>query len=427
MFLDPRRLRLIILIIVATCPTISYASELCSPKAQEEECRKYTNDSGRLKFCNEVLKSHCERNHSFARAPSPERTVVTAKQPTPPPPPPPPVKTTPLPPPQFVFIRADRLDNPYPGLSISSGQALGASVSYTNNDFVQSTVKTKFGSYVTDTSSQSVAVTGLASLAFQNPTNNFKSWLLVDKGEFGGENVLFMPSLWVSANGNWDHPTKAFGDTSALKVGPELDFLFVPQQGDFMTYFGVAPFYQTDFYSQAQAEGVTLSWTPSYPALYLMQPGPIIPGLVDGFLELRAEATYLNVGQPGHTLLRQGSYEWLGGAARSYIFFFTSCGGAEAYIPPSIAPYIVDQLSFIGTYQGYWDANSRATADIFSAALQYKIGACDTSGQMTVRPGEPKAPCTFGAPSITFQYDTGMDRDTLQYMKKFQVKLSYAW
>ena len=42
-----------------------------------------------------------------------------------------------------LFVRADSLDNPYPGLtqSPSAGQALGASIGYTNNDFVQTATK----------------------------------------------------------------------------------------------------------------------------------------------------------------------------------------------------------------------------------------------------------------------------------------------
>jgi hypothetical protein len=113
---------------------------------------------------------------------------------------------------------------------------------------------------------------------------------------------------------------------------------------------------------------------------------------------------------------------WLGGAARSYIFFFPSRGDG------GWSPYIADRLSFIGTFQYYWDANSKATAHIFSAALQYKIGACGTTGLMTSQSGEKtQIPCTFGSPSLTVQYDTGTDRDTLQETKKIQVKLSYAW
>jgi len=38
-----------------------------------------------------------------------------------------------------------------------------------------------------------------------------------------------------------------------------------------------------------------------------------------------------------------------------------------------------------------------------------------------------KVPCTFGAPSLTLQYDNGIDRDTLQETKKISLKINYAY
>jgi hypothetical protein len=341
----------------------------------------------------------------------------------------PPVENADKPERQYFFIRADKLDNPYPGLSqaVTAGGALGASINYTGNDFVQATKTTKYGSYVNVSTTNSVTVSGLASVALLNPDPFYRgAWPL----DFIG--AVAMPSLWVSANGNSDQPTKPFGDTSALKAGIEGDVLF-PDRVDLpgtnlhlfdMNYFGVAPFYQTDFYGHAQAEGATVSWTPSNHDIFVMgAPDDFKPTLVDGFLEIRAEATYLNVGQPGHTLLHQGSYEWLGAAVRSYIFFFPTRGGVDW----SSVPYLADKLSFVGTYQNYWDANSHATAGMFSAALQYKLGKCDSSAQQPIEPGKKPLNCYYGAPSVSAQFDWGTDRDTLQHTKKITVKLSYAY
>jgi hypothetical protein len=316
-------------------------------------------------------------------------------------------------PPQRFFLRADKLENAYPGLTVTTGQALGASFAYTRNAFVQSTVQTKAGPIVNVSSSDSLVINGLASYAFVPENNN--GWFLA-----GQENMLYVPSLWVSANGNWDNPTKPFGDTSALKVGPEVDFLFL---GKFDSYVGLAPFYQTDFYGRAKAEGGTVSWTPSYHNLFLNGAPDSFkvfrPTIIDGFLELRAEATYLSVTQPGQTNLNKGSYEWFGGAARSYVFFFPTRGG-EVW-PSEIA----DKISFVGTIQYYWDANSNATARLLSAALQYKL-ACDARGETMTRTGE-KIACTGGSPSVAVQYDWGTDRDTLQQTRKISAKLTYAW
>jgi hypothetical protein len=421
MLINWRTLRLFIPVILAAGPSISFAADAshearCTPLPEavclahftKAECYKYRRD--------------CEKPAVTRRA-SPPNEALTANidPPMPAPPPKPPLI------PQFFFLRADKLDNPYPGLSAapSAGGALGASVSYTGNDFVQATKTTKFGSYVNVSTTQSVTVTGLASYAFLDP--------LGDPWNISGpdRSVTFVPSFSVSANGSWDQPTKSFGDTSALKVGPEFAFLYDPGGPLFQTflaYVSVAPFYQTDFYGKASAEGATLSFTPAYQDWLLFGPNPNFSkytgGLFDGFLEVRAEATYLNVGQPGQTLLHQGSYEWLGGAVRSYIFFFPSYGGL---LQKADYPWLVDRLSFVGTYQNYWDANSHATAGLFSAALQYKIGTCDSSAEKIARPGKQPVTCQFGAPSVSAQYDWGTDRDTLQHTKKITVKSSYAY
>ncbi|HUB62864.1 MAG TPA: hypothetical protein VL996_00155, partial [Methylocella sp.] len=75
----------------------------------------------------------------------------------------------------------------------------------------------------------------------------------------------------------------------------------------------------------------------------------------------------------------------------------------------------------------YWDANSHNTAGMFSAALQYKLGKCDSSAQPPPESGKQLVTCQFGAPAFSAQYDWGTDRDTLQHTKKIQVKLTYAY
>jgi hypothetical protein len=315
--------------------------------------------------------------------------------------------------PQRVFIRADKLDNPYPGLTIKSETALGASVAYTGNDFVQKLVKTKTGSVVTVSSSQALVVSGMASYAFI--PDNKVTWI----GKLGDVDVDAVPSIWLYGAGNWDFPTKTFGETSAAKIGGEIDFELQPPGSELWHYLGISPFYQTDFYGVARAEGATLSWTPAYRPLGILESPFDKPDLVDGFLELRAESTYLHVENPGFTNMRRGDYEWAGGAARAYIFLFPSKGDA------GWSPYIEDRFSIVLTAQHYWDANSRIVADMFSGAFQYKL-SCDNAGKMSSKSGG-KTDCGIGSPSLTFQYDNGVDRDTLQETRKMSVKLNYAF
>jgi hypothetical protein len=418
--INRKMLRHIVPVVVAASPSISYAADTdgqrCTPLPRavciahftKAQCDKYRQDCEKPTVARHVPTLNNGNTENINPA-VPEVTPASKQEP------------------QQFFIRADRLDNPYPGLSASApsvGQALGASINYTDTDFVQAAKTTNYRV----STSQSVMVSGLASYAFLD--QNGDPW-----GVFGPNDrtVTFAPSLSVFANGSWDKPTKVFTDTSVLKVGPEFAFRFQPKgpvddlDTTFQAYVSLAPFYQTDFYGQASAEGATLSFTPSYPALFLFAPRSdfykYAGGLFDGFLEVRAEATYLNVGQQGATLLHQGSYEWLGGAVRSYIFFFPSYGSEYSGLDKEHYLWLVDRFSFIGTYQNYWDANSHATAEWFSAALQYKIGTCDTSPKL----GQQPLKCQFGAPSVTAEYDWGKDRDTLQYTKKITLKLTYAY
>jgi hypothetical protein len=107
---------------------------------------------------------------------------------------------------------------------------------------------------------------------------------------------------------------------------------------------------------------------------------------------------------------------------RSYVFFFPKAGP----LTQVDNPYLVDRISFVGTYQNYWDANSHATAGMFSAALQYKLTGCNSSVKPS-QTGEVPVVCQYGSPSVSAQYDWGTDRDTLQHTKKIQVKLNYAY
>jgi hypothetical protein len=425
MIRNPRTLGFIIPIFAVGSPSFSLASEnvsglRCAPI--KDVCLAQIKD---VDFCNQIEQKCVTRLlASVAHPAPPPPSTAVAQASSLPSPSSSPAEGSSGPPQQYVFVRADKLDNPYPGLSAapSAGQALGASISYTGNEFVQALKTTKYGSYVNVTTTDAITVSGLASLVIIPPYS---------LPPIGDQNVDVVSSIAVSANGNWDHPTKTFGETSALKAGPEFDFLFSPtteqQPGApyFTTYAGVGAFYQTDFYGKAQAEGATLSLTPSNWRLHLMGSDKLlIPQYVDGFFEVRAEATYLNVGQPGHTNLHIGSYEWLGGAVRSYLFFFPSIGGWSK----ADFPYLVDRVSFVGTYQNYWDANSHGTAGLFSAALQYKLTGCDNSVKSELGPGKQQPVlCDYGSPSLSAQYDWGTDRDTLQHTKKIQVKLNYAY
>jgi hypothetical protein len=313
-----------------------------------------------------------------------------------------------------LFVRADSLDNPYPGLtqSPSAGQALGASVGYTNNAFVQTLTKSGKTSVVTVGSSQSITSTGMISY-------------LLAPSDFvpGSDYVKWVPSMWLYANGSWDNPRKTFGDVSVLRAGPRLAFESIGTQG-FLNYFDVAGFYQTDFYGTQQAGGASASWSPvNYN--YFLGGSNKLPAnsILDWFWELRAEATNVSVADAGVSNLQNRDYQWLGGAARVYLFPFSTRGGG------SWGPYLNDRFSVIGTAQSYWDAISHAEATLYSVAVQYKL-ACNTLPDLPSVPPTTQvkgSDCAGGAVTLTLQYDNGVDKDLMQRKNLLQLKLNYAY
>jgi hypothetical protein len=320
----------------------------------------------------------------------------------------PPAHGTPIDTPQTVFLRADHLDNPFPGLTQSApaGQAVGASFGYTHNGFVQSSVKTGSKTTTVVSQSDSVNFTGLSTYLLAQRMD------AVPSGD-----VEWLPALWIYGNGNWDHPAKAFGDTSALQVGPKAEFLFHPINGSpWSSYVDVAPFFQTDFYGDAEAGGGSVRWMPLNKNLFL---GGVPDGFqstyLTGFMELIAEAENLNVVRPGQTNLTQHDYQWFGGAARLYLFPFPK--DADPNDPLAKSDPLANRILFVATVQSYWDANSGISATLASASLQYKL-SCDTKTQTV---------CPYGSPSIALSYGYGTDKDFLQRQNLVKLTINYAY
>jgi len=145
----------------------------------------------------------------------------------------------------------------------------------------------------------------------------------------------------------------------------------------------------------------------------------IIPHLLNGYWELRAESEFRNVTSAGVTNLTVGNYEWFGGTIRGQLFLFYDPvpGSWEANSA------IANRISLIGTYQDYGDARSSLEARKYSAEIQYKLSGC-SMGQES----DPKCQTSDqSSSSISFEYDWGTDKDTLVFTKQYLAKLSYKY
>lgn len=290
--------------------------------------------------------------------------------------------------PARLYVRADRIDNLFYGVvgDYSSGQAKGASVSYTDNRLTQS---------------QNVTISGTVSYVL-SPT---PIWL--DPDHYSN----FAVAAWLSGNGTWEHPLKAATDTSALKTGLDFQYMhFFPEGALEKILVDVAPYAQTDFDGRGRGGGTSFTLEPVIPAIYL---GQSSGGnrFFNGFWIFRPEYDVFNVTNPGLTKLTTGTYEWLGETTRAYLFLFPSYN----YKWPT---WLADKFAVFATAQYYWDAHSKVDVRYYSAELQYNLSGC-TAAQTS------RSDCPQGTAALSFEYDWGTDRDTLVQTQKYLMKLSY--
>ena len=361
---------------VSICvPSIAWATEHPNPD-RARLCAENARDAGLKKATEQICAQYAtERGDPAASAPRPRIADIDR---------------------QRIFVRMDPLDNFFYGYGTNNpgpGQAAGASVSFTENELSP-------GSNGTFSTTQTMTVAGIASYTlFKNPAPI-------------GNNFQWVPAVWVSANGTLDNPLKTTTDFNALKSG--LDFQFQHYGGgSFLPfldedYYSIAPYYQTDFQGVAHAEGVRLAWEPIFSAAYLGSSNPT-NNFIDGFWEIRPETTFLSVTNPGLTNLFRGSYEWTGGIARAYLFPFPS------YKSGFWSPYLADRISLIATAEYFWNAYAHNEVRYYSAQISYNLSGC------TVK----DIKCIQGTAAISFEYDHGVDPDTLFAQSKYLAKLSY--
>lgn len=277
--------------------------------------------------------------------------------------------------PQKLFIRADSLDNYLYGITPAS-KAKGASVGYTD-DHVKSQTTATIGGMV-------------SYVLFRD---------LCPTTPLGGVPFVSAYALapFVNAQGNYTQPMVKT-EHSSLQFGVEgqLEFsqLVLPRQ-----VITASPFYQTDFRGIAQVTGVNVYWDPYDADMHLggyINTNPYL----GWFVQVRGQASIVNVSDPGLTNLSKTDYEWVGGTARLNMYFFP--------LAMDVSPQIRNRFSFIATADFFHDVRSGMDIRKYTAALKYKISE-------------------DGSSSIAFEYDRGTDKDTLTRLDQYLIKLTYAY
>jgi hypothetical protein len=371
---------------------------------------------------------------------------------------------------QRLFIRSDSLDNfnylksvplandPSSGVA-SQSSAVGASLSYTDNRL---------------TAAQMAAINARISyLLFgkQNcPAPTIKRLNVRTGKEEPGENAA-LPYLYgwgfapfVSTDGTWNNPftsttttTKATSaksangttttttrtsnsttttvtttsngtvttttkktSSSAVRVGADFQLAYATRSFLLQeNYFYASPFYQTDFAGLAQIGGLDVSWQPASYPLHL---GVASTDPWYTFIwQFKGETELTQVSNPGYTLYTSGQHALFGEQVRANLALFPLNSGFSP--GPWYDAWVAGRISLIGTQQYYWDVASKQAAPYYSFILQYKLGQCVNDSKTPVG----SACAIAGSSALSFEYDTGRDKDTLVKTKQFLVKLSFAY
>ena len=226
---------------------------------------------------------------------------------------------------------------------------------------------------------------------------------------------------FVSGNGTWSEPlTKT--SNSSLKTGADFQVAYSTTQFLFQEhYLYFSPYHQTDFKELAQINGATFAWEPVRTALFMDTGKPLSAALAPYFLffwQFRAEVDVVNVTVPGLTNLTKGDHIWVGETIRANLALFP-----QNYI--SWPDWMGGRFSLIGTAQNFHDTTTSTNASYYTAALQYKLGACKAP-----KPGDTtnSDACTIqGSSSVSFEYDWGTNKDTLVKVNQYLIKLGYSF
>lgn len=289
---------------------------------------------------------------------------------------------------QRFFVRQSALDSfyyLYPALpkddgtssASSASKALGASVSYTNDEFAKTQVVTIQGytSYV--------VARDLAIFPPEGSTSPYISkWAIAP---------------WLSASGTLNEPPSP-KEKSALQFGGDVQFE-VSHLGPFSVQdFRLAPYIQTDFRGLARIDGFDALWEPYLLSVLL---GGADHAILNDFMffywRLIAEADIKHVDIAGETnFLSHHDYDWLGATLQAKISLF----------PNSPNQNLAGRIYLSESFAFFENAASPQRIEQFISEIGYNLS-------------------TDGSSSISLQYTNGTDKATLVNSRQYKAQFNY--
>jgi hypothetical protein len=308
-----------------------------------------------------------------------------------------------------LAIRQDSLDAYYYAFGQSAsaaGNAKGASLSVTDNFY---SIAASTGAI-----SHAESITGTAFVSYLLTPQPQRIWY----DQSTGSESEWAAALWAYGNGNYDEPKKKFGDYSVARAGADLQLHWIapyrPSESWLSdVFFSARPYVQTDFYGKGAGEGIVFSASPVVKSVNLGE-SKRDNQYLNWFWTFRIGENPVVINAPGQTLYSSGFHNLVQEEARLYLFPLP--GPADPASPNYWPAWIQDRISLIASEQVQFDLTEGNSSTYLTAALAYKLAGC--------LPGQD---CNTGSSSVSLEYDTGKDPDTLSKINKLMGKLNFAF
>jgi hypothetical protein len=218
------------------------------------------------------------------------------------------------------------------------------------------------------------------------------------------------PYLWL--NGTLTDPRKA-SERSALQAGLDTQLEFWRGGLFSLQDVGIRPYTQTDFRGEGRIVGAQAIWEPykeqwNLGARYDMRD----PKLVGVLWRVIGELDSVYVDKPGLSdFAARTAYAWLGGTLQVNTVLFENM--------TSVPEWLCGRVFINGSANYFWDARSGKSINDNQASIGYNFA-----------PSSSNVACATDAkwspqlkPSVSFVYNNGTDKSTLERREQYKVVL----
>lgn len=307
---------------------------------------------------------------------------------------------------QDLFVRSDPIDGFRYLYPLSTGDGKGATLSYNNN-------------LLNDT--QALTIKGFGSFIAAREFLETADRPLEGPPRLSG----YALAPFVYADGTLNVPRRA-SERSALQAG--FDAQFEVYGGGILSLqnFGVRPFYQTDFRGEGSIYGAAFAWEPYQLDLNLGARRDVAEPKVLGVTwRAVAEANVFRVDDPGLSAFGpRREYAFLGGTLQARTILF------ENY--PDVPSFLCGRIYANGSLAQFWNVADRGKSfhDLELEAGYILSPDVTPSNRFCAGDGAADAPRPETGrlkTSVSFVYNNGTNRFTMEKREQYKVQLSIQY